>query len=87
MPGSASAPSEAAWSQASSIAAGRAASVWCFHDNRESSPPPGGSERNYQLNWKSPTSYASSCKRLRLDVSEGSTTSPIHHTADFKFTK
>jgi hypothetical protein len=42
---------------------------------------------NYQLNWKSPTSYASSCKRLRLDLSEGNTTSPIHHTADFKFTK
>jgi hypothetical protein len=42
---------------------------------------------NYQLNWKSPTSYASSCKRLRLDLSEGSTTSPTYHTADFKFTK
>jgi hypothetical protein len=37
---------------------------------------------NYQLNWKSPTSYAGSCKRLRLDLGEGS-----YHTADFKFTK
>jgi len=36
---------------------------------------------NYQLNWKSPTSYAGSCKRLRLDLAEGS-----YHTADFKFT-
>ncbi len=36
---------------------------------------------NYQLNWKSPTSYAGSCKRLRLDLGEGS-----YHTADFKFT-
>jgi hypothetical protein len=42
---------------------------------------------NYQLNWKSPTTYASSCKRLRLDLSEGSSTSPTHHTADVKFTK
>ena len=37
---------------------------------------------NYQLNWKSPTSYAGSCKRLRLDLGDGSS-----HTADFKFTK
>jgi adhesin/invasin len=37
---------------------------------------------NYQLNWKSPTSYANSCKRLRLDLGDGSS-----HTADFKFTK
>jgi hypothetical protein len=36
---------------------------------------------NYQLNWKSPTSYAGSCKRLRLDLGDGSS-----HTADFKFT-
>jgi hypothetical protein len=37
---------------------------------------------NYQLNWKSAMSYAGSCKRLRLDLGEGS-----HHTADFEFTK
>jgi len=37
---------------------------------------------NYQLNWKSPTSYANSCKRLRLDLGDGSS-----HPADFKFTK
>jgi hypothetical protein len=42
---------------------------------------------NYQLNWKSPTGYANSCKRLRLDLAEGSTRTPTHHTADFKFTK
>jgi hypothetical protein len=36
----------------------------------------------YQLNWKSPTSYAGSCKRPRLDLGEGG-----YHTADFKFTK
>ena len=37
---------------------------------------------NYQLNWKSPTTYAGSCKRLQLDLGEGG-----YHTADFKFTK
>jgi hypothetical protein len=37
---------------------------------------------NYQLNWKSPSTYAGSCKRLRLDLGEGS-----YHTADFKFTR
>jgi hypothetical protein len=42
---------------------------------------------NYRLNWKSPTDYANSCKRLRLDLAEGSNTNPIYHTADFKFIK
>jgi hypothetical protein len=37
---------------------------------------------NYQLNWKSPSSYARSCKTLRLDLGEG-----IVHTALFQFTK
>jgi hypothetical protein len=37
---------------------------------------------NYQLNWKSPTSCAGSCKRPRLDLGEAS-----YHTADFKFTR
>jgi hypothetical protein len=36
----------------------------------------------YQLNWKSPTSYANSCKTLQLDLGEGSP-----RTALFKFTK
>jgi hypothetical protein len=36
----------------------------------------------YQLNWKSPTSYAKSCKTLKLDIGEGST-----HNANFEFTK
>ncbi len=36
----------------------------------------------YQLNWKSPSSYAGSCKQLRLDLGEG-----IVHTALFKFSK
>jgi hypothetical protein len=42
-------------------------------------------EGNYQLNWKSPTGYANSCKRLRLDLSEGSITNPTYHTVDLKF--
>lgn len=36
----------------------------------------------YQLNWKSPTSYAKSCKTLKLNIGEGST-----HNANFEFTK
>ena len=39
----------------------------------------------YQLNWKSPTSYAKSCKTLTLDLGEGTLTTP--HTALFKFSK
>lgn len=35
----------------------------------------------YQFNWKSPTTYASSCKTLNVDMGEGP------HTALFKFTK
>jgi hypothetical protein len=35
----------------------------------------------YQLNWKSPTSYASSCKTLQLNIG-GAT-----HNALFQFTK
>jgi hypothetical protein len=34
----------------------------------------------YQLNWKTPSSYANSCKTLRLDLGEG-----LSHTALFKF--
>ena len=41
----------------------------------------------YRLNWKSPSSYTGSCKRLRLNLSEGSAASPVYRTADFKFTK
>jgi len=37
---------------------------------------------NYHLNWQTPTSYANSCKTLRLDVGDG-----VLHTAVFKFTK
>jgi hypothetical protein len=37
----------------------------------------------YQLNWKTPTSYAKSCKTLKLDLGEAS--GP--HTAAFQFTK
>jgi len=36
----------------------------------------------YQLNWKSPTSYAKSCKTLKLNIGEGST-----RNANFQFTK
>lgn len=35
----------------------------------------------YQLNWKSPSTYVGSCKRLRLDLGEGA-----FRTADFQFT-
>jgi len=35
----------------------------------------------YQLNWKTPSSYAGSCKTMRLDLGEG-----LVHTALFKFT-
>jgi hypothetical protein len=41
----------------------------------------------YQFNWKTPTSYASSCKTLRLDLGEGTTSSPVYHTAAFEFKK
>lgn len=36
----------------------------------------------YQLNWKTPSSYAGSCKTMRLDLGEG-----LLHAALFKFTK
>ena len=42
---------------------------------------------NYQINWKSQSGYANTCKRLRLDLLEGSTAKPTYHTVDFKFTK
>jgi hypothetical protein len=35
-----------------------------------------------QLNWKSPTSYAKSCKTLKLDLGEDGT-----RNANFEFTK
>jgi hypothetical protein len=38
---------------------------------------------NYQLNWRSPTSYARSCKTLTLALGDGSVT----YTARFQFTK
>jgi hypothetical protein len=37
---------------------------------------------NYHMNWATPSSYANSCKTLRLDVGDG-----VYHTALFKFTK
>jgi hypothetical protein len=36
----------------------------------------------YQLNWKTPTTYASSCKTLQLDLGDG-----LDRTAAFEFTK
>ena len=36
----------------------------------------------YQINWKSPTTYAGSCKTLRLDIGDG-----VLHEALFQFTK
>ena len=43
----------------------------------------------YQFNWKSPTTYANSCKTLHLDLGEGKDANgnPITRTALFKFTK
>jgi hypothetical protein len=42
---------------------------------------------SYQFNWKTPTSYARSCKTLRLDLGEGTTQNPVYHTALFEFKK
>jgi hypothetical protein len=39
-------------------------------------------EGYYQVNWKTPTSYAKSCRIMHLDLGEG-----ITHTALFQFTK
>ena len=41
----------------------------------------------YQFNWKTPTSYANSCKTMRLNLGEGSSSDPIYHTALFQFKK
>jgi hypothetical protein len=38
----------------------------------------------YQFNWKTPKTYANSCKTLKLNLGEGS---GFEHTALFKFTK
>ncbi|HYJ68973.1 MAG TPA: PxKF domain-containing protein [Nocardioidaceae bacterium] len=35
---------------------------------------------NYQLNWKSPKTYAGTCRTLQLDLGEG-----LLHTAEFRF--
>ena len=40
----------------------------------------------YRLKWKPPTTFARSCKRLRLDLGEGNTAEPIYHTANLEFT-
>jgi hypothetical protein len=42
---------------------------------------------SYQFNWKTPTSYAKTCKILRLDLGEGTTQSPVYHLAQFEFKK
>ena len=36
----------------------------------------------YQLNWKTPKTYADSCKTLKLDLGDG-----VTHDALFKFTR
>lgn len=41
----------------------------------------------YQFNWKTPQSYARSCKTLRLNLGDGNGASPIYHTANFEFTQ
>jgi hypothetical protein len=42
---------------------------------------------DYQLDWKTPASFAGSCRRVQLDLFEGSTAIPYFHTADFRFRK
>ena len=42
---------------------------------------------SYQFNWKTPTSYAKSCKTLRLDLGEGTAQNPVYHVALFEFKK
>jgi len=42
---------------------------------------------SYQFNWKTPTSYAKSCKTLRLDLGEGTAQNPVYHVAMFEFKK
>ena len=37
--------------------------------------------RSYQLNWKTPKTYAGSCRTLRMDLGDG-----VQHTAEFRFT-
>jgi hypothetical protein len=40
----------------------------------------------YQINWESPSSYAGTCRRLRLQVGElHPDGTPLYHTADFQF--
>jgi hypothetical protein len=38
----------------------------------------------YQFNWKTPKTYAKSCKTLKLDLGEGA---GMERTAAFQFTK
>jgi len=40
----------------------------------------------YQFNWKTPTSYAKSCKTAHLNLFEGTAT-PVYHDATFSFSK
>ncbi len=56
-------------------------------DQLEETSPGGAGLQNlgdgyYQLNWKTPKSYANSCKTLRLDVGDG-----VLHVAGFTFTR
>ncbi len=44
--------------------------------------PPIDHVHYYRLNWKTPSTYANSCKTMRLDLAEG-----VPHTADFQFEK
>ena len=42
----------------------------------------------YQLNWGTAKSYASTCRRVRLDLGERNPDGTIfYRTADFKFTR
>jgi hypothetical protein len=41
----------------------------------------------YQFNWATPKSYRSSCKQMRLNLSEGNAINPVYHTANFRFVR
>ncbi len=41
----------------------------------------------YQFNWATPKSYKNSCKEMRLNLSEGNSSNPVYHVAEFRFVR
>ena len=73
--------------QATLTASGLVCSVGTTPDLLEETVPGGSGLQNkgngyYQINWKTPTAYAKSCKVLHLDLGEG-----ITRNAYFQFPK